>query len=190
MTNYLAWLHKIVPKACSLYHFEGFEKSHLLTEGIRVSALYPDGVYFDMHPDRPRDVLLVDSLFNTDNELVLSERLVAFLLGKSLPNLEFLPVKIMDHKGNFIDEKYSIMNVLEHQDCLDVDASEPEVSTINDKTIESVEQLVLVEGKVDDSFQIFRIANFAATTLVEESLARAIEAEFTGVEFVPLEDFE
>lgn len=189
--NYVAWVHKIVPKACSLYHFEGFDKSYLLNEGIKVKDEYPDGVYFDMHPERPNDLLLVDSLFNTDNELVISEGLMNFFTEKKLPNLEFLPVKIMDHKGKYIVEKYFIMNVLEHQDCLDTDASEAEISMIDNKTIDSVEQIILIEDNVDDSFDLFRIIGFPAATLVKESFAKEIESHgFSGIEFLALDEFD
>ncbi|NQY36017.1 MAG: hypothetical protein HRT37_13805 [Alteromonadaceae bacterium] len=189
--NYLAWVHKIVPNACSLYHFEGFDKSYLLNEGIKVEDQYPDGVYFDMHPERPHDILLVDSLFNTDNELVISEPLMNFFIEKKFTNLEFLPVKIMDHKGKFIDEKYFIMNVLEHQNCLDTDASDAEISIIDDKIIESVEQIVLIDENVDESFDIFRMTGFPAATLIKESLAKEIaDNGFTGIEFIPLDQFD
>ena len=189
--NYVAWVHKIIPNACSLYHFEGFDKSYLLSEGIKVADQYPKGVYFDMHPERPHDILLVDSLFNTDSELVISESLVNFLTDKKLTNLEFLPVKIMDHKGKYIDEKYFIMNVLDHQNCLDTDASDAEISMIDNKTIESVEQIVLIEDNVDDSFDIFRMTGFPAATLIKECLAKEIEdIGFTGIEFIPLDEFD
>ncbi|MEP1446870.1 MAG: DUF1629 domain-containing protein [Paraglaciecola sp.] len=189
--RYLAWVHKIVPNACSLYHFEGFDKSYLLHEGIELANKFPDDVYFDMHPDRPHDTLLVDSLFNTDKERVISESLKKFLVAKKSPNLEFLPVKIMDHKGKFIEDKYFIMNVLDHQNCLDYDASEAEISLINDKTIDSVEQIVLLDEKVNDNFDIFRICDFPSATLVSESLAKELEDNgFTGIEFLPLDEFD
>jgi len=50
--NYVAWVHKIEPKACSLYRFIGFDKSYLLQEGKELGEQYPKDAYIDMNPDR------------------------------------------------------------------------------------------------------------------------------------------
>ena len=189
--KYQAWIHKIEPMACSLYHFEGFDKSYLLNEGIKVKEQYPENVYFDMHPDRTKDNLLVDSLFNTDNELVISKKMMIFFVDKKIKNLEFLPVKIRDHQAKFIDEEYFILNILDHQDCLDIDASCAEISIIDDTTIEEVEEIILLDDKADHGLDIFRICNFPAATLISDSLVKEMQNEnFTGIDFISLEEFD
>lgn len=188
--EYVVWKHDIVPNACSLFHFEGFEKAYLLERGNSLSDQFPDDAYFDMNPDRPNDTLLVDSLYNNHSQLILSEPFVAFLSEKKRDNLEFLPVKIMNHKGKFADEKYFIMNVLDHQDCLDVQASGAKLPRMKTGSIQRVKKVVLDEDKLDDSLDIFRITSFHRANIVKKSLADEITAQgFTGVKWVSLDKF-
>ena len=62
---------------------------------------------------------------------------------------------------------------------------------IDNKTIDSVEQIILIEDNVDDSFDLFRIIGFPAATLVKESFAKEIESHgFSGIEFLALDEFD
>jgi hypothetical protein len=189
--EYVVWQHAIAPNACALEQLHGVEQKYTLQKGITLLDEFPDNAYFDMDPELPNDILLTDSLYNTSNLLVFSEALVSFLSELNMENLEFLPVKIMNHKGKFVDEKYYIFNVLNHQDCLDIEKSGAKLPRIKTGNIRKLKKLVLKEEKLDPSLDIFRVEKVPTATVVKKSLADKIDAMgFTAIDWVSLDEFD
>jgi hypothetical protein len=189
--EYVIWQHALVPNACALDSLEGFDDDYLLAEGVKLEDEFPSDVYFKMDPDSPHDTLLVDSLYNTHSELIFSQKLKNFICDLGLNNVEFLPVKIMDHKGKFVAEPYFIFNVLEHQDCLNIEESGAELPRLKTMDIMDVEKLVLDEDKFDHSLDIFRVKRLPTATVVKKSLADKIDAMgFSAIDWVSLDEFD
>jgi hypothetical protein len=189
--EYVVWQHALVPNACSLEQLHGYDEDYNLHKGIALTEDYPIDVYFDLDPESPHKTLLVDSLYNTDSLLVFSEPLMAFLSGLDINNLEFLPVKIMNHKNKFFDEKYFIFNVLNHQDCFNIEKSGARIPRIKTGNIRKFKKFVLDEDKFDPSLDIFRVKRVPTATVVKKSLADKIDAMgFSAIDWVSLDEFD
>lgn len=188
--RHFVWLHRVEPHACDLSAFDGFEDDYRLFDGESLAEQWPSGVYFEMNRDHPDDKRLVDSLFNTDSLLVVSERLRSFLEGWPIAHAEFLPVEIRDHKRKRVDKPYHILNLAHHHDCLDATASYAEASMVPGE-YDRVEGLVLRNEEAIADEPLFRLARFGVPTIVKRELAEAIDAEgFSGVRWGELADFE
>jgi hypothetical protein len=116
---------------------------------------------------------------------------MAFLSGLDINNLEFLPVKIMNHKNKFFDEKYFIFNVLNHQDCFNIEKSGARIPRIKTGNIRKFKKFVLDEDKFDPSLDIFRVKRVPTATVVKKSLADKIDAMgFSAIDWVSLDEFD
>jgi hypothetical protein len=77
------------------------------------------------------------------------------------------------------------------QDCIDKKKSEIEWNDIDPELICSCSSLVLFPKKIDKDLLLFRPKHMPDVVLVRSDLAEAIEEEdFTGVDFVELDEFE
>lgn len=187
--GYVVWMHKIEEEACDLLEFRGFKRSFRLKRGMPLSEDWPDDVEMEMNEDHPKNTLLVDSLFNVKSLLVISARLKGFLESQPLTGIEYLPLKIKNHKGQHINEEYFVLNLVEHLDCLDNEASQAEKSRMTDN-IKSVKGIVLNQTELLEAQKLFRLKKFGEPTLVARSLANEMDAQgFTGIKWGALEDY-
>src|SRR5439155_15397562 len=77
-----------------------------------------------MNPLRKKDVALLDSISNHEGVQLMSPKLRDFLRGQDVPETEFLPVAILDHKGRVASKDFSILNCLRVVDCVDQEKSD------------------------------------------------------------------
>ena len=152
---------------------------------------FPTTAQFQMSDDHKRDVGLTDDLPNTDSLKVCSARLVDFLRQKALKNVEYLPVKILNHKRKLASKDYFIVHPIVPQNALDAAASEPSFNDINPAEIDSVERLVLDRKKLDPKVRLFRLDAFFNPVLIDTKLADEIKAAgFVGSYIQALEDYQ
>lgn len=192
MSDYVLWQHDTSLKnAISINRIANFENEFRLHEGIPLSGDFPEDVQLRMHPDRPRNTIPTDSLFNTDRVVLASPRLTEFLKEYGLKEVEYLQATVVDVKGKPTKDPYFIVNTLKNVDCLDRDASGVTYSVVVPEDIDEVERIVLDESRIDASRELFRLANYADHYFASRKLAEAVrEKGFTGIRFTELEDFE
>lgn len=187
--EYLLWTAKNEPHACTLRDIEGFDKIFELMKGISQAGKFPSDVKMKMDERKPNDTLLVDNVKNLKNILVISERLKSFLEAKSINNLEYLPITILDHKGRPIEQEYFILNPINNPDCLDLNVTDPEWSQIDDTLITHVKKLAVQKEWRDDNHIIFRPKFYRSRPFVSAKLAQEItEGGFTGVRWQPISE--
>ena len=188
--NFLIWKYKSVDGACVLKDLRGLEKTFRLNNGTPLAAGFPGDVAFHMHPDFPTDLLLVDNLLNSDMVIVASKRLQDCVRAQSPSEVEYLPVKIIDHKGRIASKDYAIIHPVRPVDCIDKQHSVFETNPIDPDDIETLEKLVIDEAKIPADRRLFRMQGFWGMTLVRNALAAAIAAGgFSGVEFLSIDDY-
>ena len=189
MSNYVIWKYAAYPAGCSLQNITGFEETYLLKNGTSLAKGFPSDVAFHMHPDYPDDLALGDSLLNLDSLVIGSTRLKDFLSARDIPELEFLPVRIVDHKGRSASEDYFVVHPTAPIDCLDRENSAYKMSSVDPNSFRKITRLVLDESRIPEDRQIFNMACYWDLTFVRRDLAQAIAAQgFSGIRWIELQE--
>ena len=189
-SNYVIWTYKPLDGACALKDLRGLEKSFRLNNGTPLAAQFPPDVELHMHPDYPNDILLLDNVLNADMLIVASPRLQECVRALSPPEVEYLPVRIIDHKGRLASGEYVIVHPVHPVDCIDMQQSVFESNLIDPDDIESFDRLVLDEPKIPPERSFFRMKGFWGITLVRRDLAAAISAAgVTGLEWLTVNEY-
>ncbi|QQR45134.1 hypothetical protein JKA73_03050 [Myxococcus xanthus] len=166
---------------------EGMDRSYELLKGIPQSGRFPSTALFRMSANYPKDIGLTDSLANVNELLVASRRLKEFLEARKLPNLEYLAVSVLDHKGRVASNEYFLVHPIQPQDCLDLQASNPRYNKINPSLISRVDELVIDVSKITPGVGLFRLAGFGKPLIIHRELATEIsQAGFVGPVFIEL----
>ncbi len=188
-SNFVVWGEDVSSGYCVLGYIEEFEDDWKLTNGTSLAAEWPDDVTLQMDPDFKKQIKLSDHLCNPCRVIIASPALRQFLEEQAVPNLEFLPVRILNHKGKVASDDYVIVNLHAVQDCLDLDASGVTWNEINPDYIIGFEQLVLDESRIDEEATLFRAKHYADQMFVRRDFAEAVsESGLTGIEFYELSD--
>ncbi len=191
VSNYVIWHNISVPDACTLGDFEGLENTYPLLSGVGFGEGFPSDARFSMKADKPNNMLLTDSLRNTDSVLVGSPRLVEFFRRNSVPCVEYLPVRIIDHKKKPVKQQYHILHPIQPVDCIDRERSGVKYSKVLKTKIQSVKRLVLDESRVPPDRTFFRCRDFIDVTLVRRDFAQALDGQgFTGLIWKELDEYE
>ena len=107
-----------------------------------------------------------------------------------MPDVEYLPVSIVDHRGRIASPDYCIVNPINPVDCLDADKSGADWSELNEGTIDSIAKLVITEEKVPPARQLFRMKYFYDLILIRRELAEAINGSgATGIRWIEPKDY-
>ncbi len=184
------WLYQPVGKVCMLDGIENVPQRFDLKRGVPFKDAFPTTARFQMSDDHKRNGELSDDLPNTDFLKVCSAGLVDFLRQKDLKNVEYLPVKILNHKGKLASKDYFIVHPIVPQNALDAAASEPSFNDFDPAEIDSVERLVLDRKKLDPKVRLFRLKAFFNPVLIDKKLAEEIKAAgFVGSYLQALDGF-
>jgi hypothetical protein len=190
MDNYVIWNSEPVPHECVLKDFTGFDATNTLFHGIPLAKAFPPGAAFHMDPDFPNDLLLTDNLLNTDACMVVSSRLADALKMQGVEHLEYLPVRIIDHKGKVASKDYFVLNSLELVDCIDREKSKFTENAIVPGRISRFEKLVIDESRIPADRPLFRMKDFARIALATKALANALNREkFAGLGWLPISEY-
>lgn len=189
-SNYLVLEKNMVENACVLSELIGVEDEWQLNRGIPRSKDFPQNAVFQMDPELPYDTILQDSLFNLDGLVVGSRRLKDFIEKAEPKSIEYLPVKIRNHKKKIVSKDYFIIHPLIEVDCIDVNKSKARYSEIAEKELDQVKQLVIDEEKIPPQLTMFLLKNFYTPILVRRDFTALITKEgFTGIRWVELSDY-
>jgi hypothetical protein len=140
------------------------------------------------HEHRQNQPVLQDFLVNAEQWLVVSGRLKTFLENANVPDVEYLPVQVIDPTGLPLDENYVIVHLLNSPDCLDMQASGAKLSRVVPNKAERILRIAL---KNDPGRPLFRPSTFGKLTLVSWALAEAIaDHGFSGFRFMGFFDYE
>ena len=174
---------------CVLGYLEGYSDDYKLMKGDSVAKEWPD-VAMRMDKDFKKQIKLSDNLLNPVNIIVASKRLCDFFRSKKVPNVEYLPVTIYDHKKKVASKEYSIANLVTTQDCIDTKKSEVTWNAIDSHYIASMKQLVFNEKKIAKDATLFRAEHLKELIFIRADLAKAVtDAGFTNVKFWRLSDY-
>jgi hypothetical protein len=175
--------------ACRLGAIKGMAKRYQLSRGVPLAAQWPSDVSFAMDADYPDDLRTDDFIDNTDNALVVSDR-VRQLVEPGLRNNELLPITIFNHKGRKELGPFFILHQVLLQDCLDLQRTRHEVGHMNADLLIAAAHLVLDENRIDPEVSLFRMAHLPFVPVFRKDLMGKIEgAGFAGLKFVDPKDY-
>ncbi|GAC19410.1 imm11 family protein [Paraglaciecola arctica] len=181
--RFTIWNFKDVPNAYVPKKLLNIKKKLALRTGVSFVDDMPNNLQFSADPDYPNDLLMLDSFGNTQSVIPISPKLKTYLESKDIPNLEFIPVDMLDHKSRVI-EQYFLLHSTEVIDAIDKTQTELEVDDLNAEMYDTVENLILLDESIPADIQIFRVKGLYDVTCVSKTLAKEIDDNgFTGIEW-------
>jgi hypothetical protein len=173
-----------------LHKLEKVPRKFELVEGVSRATAWPAEAVYLTNPDYRKDRGLPDNLMNTDRLVVVSTKLRAFLEGRGVSAVEYLPVTILDHKAKELSRDYAIANPLDSLDCFDQERSVFQWSQSTPGLVQEVKKLAIDASKVPPERQVFRTKSFPDCVIVRRELAAAVDAAgFTGLGWIELDAY-
>ena len=160
---------------------------HELTRGVALARRFPSNATFRMNPKYPRDKKLADAIHSASGVgvPVVSAKLRQAIEAFTPPDVEFLPVTILDHKGGVASDKYFICNPTRVVDCIDQQASRIAWNPIDPTLIADVVGLVLDPARLDPDAGVFRPRFLPTRVLLRGDVAAALRSGgFSGLKLV------
>jgi hypothetical protein len=181
-SNLLLWRPgEIKQGVCKLKGLSGVEDDFELDEGISRLDGWRDDASSAMSPRYPKDLGLADSLYGA-GYLVVSAAVRKLLEEAAVARVEYLPLRIINHKGKVASADYCIVNPLAVVDCIDATASVVKENPLDPGNYSGCKQLVLRETEVPAELAVFRCLHWPAVIVVRKSLAdRMTAAGLTGL---------
>nr|WP_158622310.1 DUF1629 domain-containing protein [Corallococcus sp. CA047B] len=163
-------------------------KEYELHEGVTVQRWYPANVTFPLAEDRGLE--LTDSIPNTLDLIIASERLKQFLEANAGARMEFLPARLLDQKDRIVPEPFYVLNLLEVVECVDLEKSQYERSVMDPTFIAWFSLLVLDAARIPPQAKLFRLKEKPDLILIREDLAQVlVNEDYTGMMFLELEEY-
>lgn len=189
--DYFAWEFNPHGGFATLEGLSNVDDVYELKRGIPRSKDFPKDACFYMDSAFPKEIKLADNILNLDRLIAASNNLRSFIEARKPEATEYLPVSIYNHKGRIASDEYCIINPLQVMDCIDQEASDITWNKIDSELISGCFELVLDDSRIDDSLLLFRPRYMPNVVLVREDLVEDLEeADFTGMRFVELDEFE
>ena len=164
------------------------KKMYRLHDGITGKDWFPENIEFELSHDD--GIKLADAIPNTALIWILSEKLRTILEEKSGAEFEFFPVKVRDKKGHLVKKDYFVANLLETNECVDMETSDFIMDTIIKTQVDYFKTLVLDDKKVKPESKIFRLKEQTKLIIVREDLKNEIlDAGCTGIVFRNIDDY-
>jgi hypothetical protein len=160
-------------------------RRHPPSVGVAVHAEWPATAHFPMERSLP-GLVVPDFINNAFGYLMVSTSVKAFFVEALKEAIEWLPFKIVNHKGSALPDTYWVANVLATLDCVDVPASNGRPDALYPGTYDLFRDLHLDYARLPDDSRIFRLSVFPEKILIHKSIKEDIERRnFTGAVFKP-----
>jgi hypothetical protein len=151
--------------------------------GTAMEATYPGPIDFSMSA-LVKGIKIPDVINNAFGYLMVSEKVQAILAAEAGAAIEFLPFRLLNHKGRVAAERCFIANVLGAVDCGDMSKSQGTPFPKKPDVFFDAKRLAIFEDKVPAEAKIFRTKLYTAVTFVREDLRTALEKAKLTCRFV------
>jgi hypothetical protein len=189
-SDWLIWKPVYREGFCVCTTLLGYEESHKLKRGASAALEFPQDAQFAMDPDFPDDIKLADNIRNTGGFILASKPLKQIIEPEVGADVEYLPVKIINHKGRLASSDYFIINPLSIYDAIDFTQSVVKRNNINPDAIASVTKLVIDPLRVPQNATVFRLKSFERRVLVHREIAdRLSRTGLSGIGFQDAAEF-
>ncbi|WP_338041926.1 MULTISPECIES: imm11 family protein [Myxococcus] len=156
------------------------------TEGVPARGLYPAALDFHMSR-RMGGKGVTDCLRNTLGYLFVSARFRQVLESSAGVDIEYLPIRLINHKGRREPGEFFVANVLGALDCMDMRRSEYEPSALRKGEVFGLRKLELDMSRIEPSRNLFRLTTMPRLIIARWELVQAMElAGLAGVSVSPV----
>lgn len=185
--SHLIWLSHTEPGHCVLSPTR-IKKVGRLYAGEQVPEDFGQPIQYTMSDLFPDDIALSDNY--EKGQVIVSARLRAaltpLLAGQSV---QFLPAKIINHKGRVAAEDYAILHPHAVVDAIDIEASQVDWSELAKNEIDYCKGLVLKDLPADTP-PLFRLKYWGSVLVVTTELAATLQSGgFVGLRFLEPKQF-
>ena len=171
-------------------NIENYPDKFEMREGIPLAGTFPADAQYRMSPDFPDRIALREFLSCFGSQLVIDQKVKDFFEQEKVEHLEYLPVKVLDHKGRTVKTPYCVANLFPLVDCVDPQKTQHEVNELDDDQWSNVKNLTLRDNAIPLDFQLLRVRYIPSLMLIHRELARKLEnAAFRGFETVELSKY-
>ncbi|MCG8573048.1 MAG: hypothetical protein MJB14_23190 [Spirochaetes bacterium] len=161
------------------------KESWKIMRGISVKDIYPENIELSMFKKHPGKVI-PDLMYGISYYLI-SQKLKNILEKEVDQKIEYLPFTLINCKGKQEPSLYYILNVLDIEDCVDLENSKYRESHIAPGTFSSLRILNLEKEKINPELKIFRIKQKTRLLIIRDDLKNFLESNnITGLEFVEM----
>ncbi len=189
--NYMWGKIKPGKYACRLKALKNVDDDFELLQGISRINDWPNNAFFKMDESFPNDLNLEDFVWNFNAALVVSEKFKKIFPEDELKNVEYLPVKILNHKEREVQDTFYILNSTTLLKCIDLDNSEVIFNKIDPSRLSMVRKLVINEALIDPNILIFRMALYPQLPIFQISAVKKIEKEgLKGITLGKIDDWK
>lgn len=174
------------PKHCAIYDEPEALKpeSWRISDGLPMDEHFPSGLVLQMASEH-KGIVLTDLVGNTLRMAIVSSRLKSLIEEHAGANVEFLPLSISNHKGRIAAKDYFIANVLDHQDCIDLEHSEVEQLGLEPGRLSGLFRLRILADRIPAEAKLFRLKSMPVAILIRDDLrAVLVAAGLTGVRYI------
>jgi len=188
-SKFMIWRADHAEGQCVIGEPYPLEDGYELNRGIPREPTWPDEVTCEMNPEYPHDLELTDNLYGASVQII-SLPLRDALIKHKVNDVEYLPVRILNHKGKVASKDYFILNPPSTVECIDTKASKVKWNVLNKNFIRSCQQLVIDDAHVPAKVSVFRAKHLPTEILVRAELARTLQQDgFSGLFFRDPADF-
>jgi hypothetical protein len=185
MNPFVTWKTKRVPGGAVLTDLRGVERTFALTDGESFKNSFPPDAHLLFDPDYKRDMQLLDFYLNVDDMIVCSERAAQFIRSLNPPAVEYLPVRLLDHKRKPVPAAHFVVHPIDHPDCIDVGRSDVTWAQSDPGVIQFAEHIEIDPARVPQDRLLFRPRSFPNLILLRREFAESIVGQgFTGSRWV------
>ena len=131
---------------------------------------------------------MYDFIDNRFRVQIVSKKVKDIMLahGLDLSQVEYFPVTIKDQQGGIVSTEYFMLNYINAQPIIDMNASEYKLSSFDASQISFMNKMELNCTDVDPKAKIFHPLTYKNITIIESSLLNAFkEAGVTGFWTIP-----
>ncbi len=176
MTNYVLIEPAYEDDAARFGSMLNYDDRFELREGIPLSDTIPPDAAYRMSDDFPDRVALHDVLHNLDRQLIVNEKARAFLEAESVRHVEYLPIKVLNHKDRVVNERYFVVNMFPLVDCIDLTQTQYKRNRLDPEKLMHISNLTVHEDKIPADFQLLRLKSAASVVLIHRDLAARMKA--------------
>ena len=162
---YLSGLSSTMPKA------QKFRK------GISLINNYPAPedckIYYD--PQYPEGTRLYGVLDNITDFLIINGDVRNVFEDAGVDSIEYLPIWLCDHKHEISSKDYTICNVLNKVDIVDMDKSTYRISSLDEGQINRIKKLVVNYDAIPEDAKMFRASKKLDQIFINDDVKQALE---------------
>ena len=176
MTKYVLLQPTHEGDAARFSHMRNYDDDFELHNGMSLVETFPSNAAYRMSDEHPDRMALHDVLHNLDPNFVINEKVKTFLEAEGVQHVEYLPVKVLNHKDREVKERYFVINMLPLVDCVDMEKTQYERNLLDPEQLMNISNLTVHEEKIPADFQLLRVKFASGVMLMRRDLAQKLRA--------------